>query len=83
MTLRLRLVIGLVVLVTIGLTVFGVVTYTLYARSQYQRLDDQVRSSIPVVSREVTARAGLGGPLQGGAPPTAGRTSCRSPHSRS
>ena len=69
MTLRLRLVIGLVVLVTIGLAVFGVVTYTLYARSQYQRLDDQVHGSIPIVSREVTARAGLGGPLPGGAPP--------------
>ena len=51
MTLRLRLVIGLVVLVTIGLAVFGVVTYTLYARSQYQRLDDQVHGSIPIVSR--------------------------------
>src|SRR2546430_13052571 len=70
MTLRLRLVIGLVVLVTIGLAVFGVVTYPLYARSQYQRLDDQVRSSVPIASGEVTGRAGRGGPLQGGAPPT-------------
>jgi len=33
-TLRLRLVIALVTLVTIGLVLFGVTTYTFYARDQ-------------------------------------------------
>ena len=55
MTLRLRLVLALVLLVTIGLALFGFATYSQYARSQYQRLDDQVRSSLPVVSRQLAS----------------------------
>src|SRR5207302_10630613 len=47
-TLRFRLVVGLVVLTTIGLAVFGVATYALYAHDQYDRLDDQLRASVPI-----------------------------------
>ena len=36
-------------LVTAGLAVFGVATYQLYARSQYDRLDDQLRASAGAV----------------------------------
>ena len=61
-TLRLRLAIALVALATVGLTIFGVVTYTLYARSQYQRLDDQIRSSVPLVSMELAEELGPNGP---------------------
>src|SRR3954469_20261061 len=46
MTLRLRLVVGLVILVLTGLAIFGVSTYTLYSRTQYDRLDDELRNSI-------------------------------------
>ena len=54
MTLRLRLVAALVGLVALGLIVFGVTTYVFYSHSQYQRLDDQVRNSLPFVSRQLT-----------------------------
>ncbi len=59
MTLRLRLVAALVVLVTVGLAVFGVTTYVLYARSEYQRLDDQLRSSVPAVAHQLQETANL------------------------
>jgi two-component system, OmpR family, sensor kinase len=59
MTLRLRLVVGLVALATIGLAVFGLATYTLYSRAEYQRLDDQVRSSIPLVEGQLYQAANL------------------------
>jgi two-component system, OmpR family, sensor kinase len=81
MTLRLRLVLGLVVLVTAGLAVFGFATYELYSRSQYDRLDDQIRASAPAVVPELAQNAGLavagatpaagfggGGPGHGGGP---------------
>ncbi len=60
MTLRLRLVLGLVALVTVGLAIFGVATYTLYSRSEYQRLDDQVQASIPLVTGQLYQAAGMG-----------------------
>jgi two-component system, OmpR family, sensor kinase len=59
MTLRLRLVLGLVVLVTAGLAVFGFATYTLYSRSQYDRLDDQMRASASAVVPSLARSAGL------------------------
>ncbi len=59
MTLRIRLVAALVVLLTVGLGVFGAVTYALYARSQYDRLDDQLRASVSVVSNKLRDDAGL------------------------
>jgi two-component system, OmpR family, sensor kinase len=68
-TLRLRLVIALLVLVTVGLAVFGFTTYGLYARSQYDRLDDEIRSSVPPVTVALIDEAGLdrpGPPRPGG-----------------
>ena len=50
MTLRLRLVLALVVLLTVGLAIFGFATYSLYAHAQYQRLDDQIASSVNAVT---------------------------------
>jgi two-component system OmpR family sensor kinase len=58
-TLRLRLVLGLVVLVAAGLALFGVVTYSLYAHSEYQRLDSQLRSSQPLVDQQLDTQCGL------------------------
>jgi two-component system OmpR family sensor kinase len=67
-TLRIRLVLGLLALLTVGLVLFGVATYTFYSRSQYKRLDDQVRASQPLVSRQLDQAAGRsgGGPDGGG-----------------
>jgi two-component system OmpR family sensor kinase len=42
MTLRSRLVVALVVLATVGLSIFGVTTYSLYKRSQEQQLDREL-----------------------------------------
>jgi two-component system OmpR family sensor kinase len=61
-TLRLRLVLGLAGLALVGLAVFGVTTYSLYARSQFQRLDDQMRSAVGFVS----GQARSGGEAHGG-----------------
>ena len=47
MSLRLRLVLGLVALLVLGLGAFGIATYSVYAPSQYQRLDDQLKTSLP------------------------------------
>ncbi len=58
-TLRLRLVVALVALATVGLAVFGVATYTLYSSAEYQRLDDQIQSSIPLVEGQLYQSAGL------------------------
>ncbi len=66
MTLRWRLVLALTALVTVGLAVFGVVTYTLYSRSEYQRLDDQLDNSIPLVTNQLYAKAGLDNDRDGG-----------------
>lgn len=66
MTLRLRLVLALVLLLTVGLAVFGFVTYGLYARSQYDQLDEQIASSLPevraVLFEALADRTGHGGP---------------------
>src|SRR5437773_12349897 len=73
MTLRIRLVLALLALLTVGLVIFGVATYSFYSRSQYKRLDDQVRASMPAVSRQLDEAAGRdggggsrGGPGRGG-----------------
>jgi two-component system OmpR family sensor kinase len=58
-TLRLRLVIAVVVLLTVGFALFGVVTTSAYTRAQRQRLDDQARSSVPLVSMQLRQNAGL------------------------
>jgi len=64
MTLRLRLVLALTGLLAVGLALFGFATYSLYARSEYQRLDDQIAAAVPLVSRalEVGGNPGGGGP---------------------
>jgi two-component system OmpR family sensor kinase len=63
-TLRLRLVLGLLVLSTVALVLFGVATTTLYARSQLARLDEQLRIAAPLVTAQlVQAAGGLGPPL--------------------
>jgi two-component system, OmpR family, sensor kinase len=53
MTLRLRLVVALVVLLTTGLVVFGVATYAFYARSEYDRLDDDLRAAVPKATSDL------------------------------
>jgi len=73
-TLRLRLVLALVLLVLAGLGMFGVTTYSAYARTQYDRLDDQIRTSAPFVTRQLTSSSGEveerpGGPDHDGGPP--------------
>ena len=65
MTLRLRLVVALLVLTTAGLAVFGYGTYSLYARAQYDRLDERLQSSrTPLTAQLVRALqdGGSGGP---------------------
>ncbi len=51
MNLRRRLLTIQVVFVALGLGVFAVVTYQLYSRSQYQRVDDQLQSATPGLLR--------------------------------
>jgi two-component system OmpR family sensor kinase len=71
-TLRLRLVIAIVSLVTVGLAVFGVVSYGLYARSQYQRVDEQLLVVVAPIQGQLYRSAGLeNGPFGGIARPTA------------
>src|SRR3954464_5174350 len=66
MTLRLRLVLALFALMLAGLSLFGVTSYSLYARSQFDRLDGQIRSSAGFVSRPFFDQGrpgdGTGGP---------------------
>ena len=61
-TLRSRLVAALLVLTTVGLGAFGVVTYRLYERSQYDRLDEQLRSALPLVTGLLYDEPGLSEP---------------------
>jgi two-component system, OmpR family, sensor kinase len=67
MTLRFRLVAALGLLLAAGLAVYGYGTYTAYSRSQYDRLDDQLRSSAGAVEGQLAEAAQLpGGPDAGG-----------------
>jgi two-component system OmpR family sensor kinase len=65
MTLRLRLVVGLVILVLTGLAIFGFSTYALYSRSQYDRLDDQLRNSLSSVECGLFSNTSQSGPACG------------------
>lgn len=56
MSLRTRLVASLVVLLTLGLTVYGAGTYRTFAAAELDRLDDDLRASVPLVEREMNAR---------------------------
>ena len=72
LTLRLRLVVGLMVLLTIGLAIFGFSTYGVYSRTEYDRLDDQIRNAFPSLATELLRREGFnvssGGPRGTSAP---------------
>lgn len=59
MTLRLRLVAGLVVLLTTGLAIFGFSTYGVYSRTEYDRLDDQLRNAVPYLGTYLLEKQGL------------------------
>ena len=59
MTLRARLVAGLVLLMTVGLGMFGVTMYELYSSSQYRQLDSDLQSSVPLVTQELSEKAGV------------------------
>lgn len=68
-SLRVRLVAGLVLLMAVGLGLFGVVTYGLYSHAQYKQVDDQLRGSVGLVSAELARRAGVPATeLEGSAP---------------
>ncbi len=69
-TLRTRLVAGLVVLMTVGLAIFGVTMYELYSSSQYDQLSSELQASVPLVTRELSRAAGVYLPVggQGGNP---------------
>jgi two-component system OmpR family sensor kinase len=62
MTLRSRLVAGLVILVLAGLAIFGFSTYSLYSRTQYERLDDQLRNAVPSATCVLFSVFASGGP---------------------
>lgn len=57
MTLRLRLVAGLVVLMTAGLAIFGGTMYGLYSHSQYNDLQSQLKNSVGLVAQELAQQA--------------------------
>jgi two-component system, OmpR family, sensor kinase len=59
MTLRLRLVLALMVLLTAGLALFGAGTYFRYRQSQYQQLDAQIKESEPLIDNQVDQAAGF------------------------
>lgn len=74
MTLRLRITIAVVSMLTVGLTVFGVALTSLYSRSLYERLDDRIRASAPLVTARLRSELGLetGIPPFGGDRPVGG-----------
>jgi two-component system OmpR family sensor kinase len=70
MTLRVRLVGGLVLLLAVGLSVFGFSLYRTYSSSQYDKLDRQLRDAAPQLEHLVDGSddtSAPGGP--GGGPP--------------
>ncbi len=75
MTLRLRLVLAVAAMLIVGLSVFGLVTYRIYANNEFHRLDTQLSQSADGISKLLKGICGLesnrpngdGGP-GGGAP---------------
>ncbi len=53
MSLRVRLVAALGLLLAVGLALFGFGTYSVYARLQHQRLDDNLQSAVQVARRQL------------------------------
>ena len=57
MSLRVRLVVALAVLLTAGITGYGLVTYRAFASGELGRLDTGIRASIPDLSRQLDVAA--------------------------
>jgi two-component system OmpR family sensor kinase len=70
LTLRLRLVVALVVLLSAGLGAFGIATYAFYSRSEYEALDTQIRNSVAPVDSQLDSRAGFSNSEEGTLPGT-------------
>jgi two-component system OmpR family sensor kinase len=68
LSLRLRLVLGLAVMLAAGLAVSGVLTYSFFAPSQYSGIDAQLHSSQLQVTAELEQKAGTGGRTGAGEP---------------
>lgn len=63
MNLRTRLVLALTALLAVGMVVYGLGTYRAFARAELQRLDEDLRQALPLVTRELVAAArDRGGP---------------------
>ena len=60
-TLRVRLVAALVVLLTVGMVVFGVAVTSFHARSQYDVLDERLSTQAPFAAARLAREAGLNG----------------------
>lgn len=60
MSLRARLTLALTALAAVGLLIFGWSTYSLYARSRYEQVDDQLRSSVSPVTLTMLSQLGGG-----------------------
>ncbi len=60
MSLRARLTLALTALAAVGLVIFGWSTYSLYARSRYEQVDDQLRSSVTPVTLTMLSQLGGG-----------------------
>jgi two-component system, OmpR family, sensor kinase len=58
-TLRARLVLGLLALFAVGLGVYGVASYRAFASSELSRLDEQVVRTLPVVQDELVGHHGM------------------------
>ena len=69
MSLRRKLIVTLVALVGAGLAISAVISYQLYSRSQYQRVDDQLRTVAPLLTDAVLRQAGSGLPPADYGPP--------------
>ena len=72
MTLRFRLVVALLALLTLGMAVFGVVVTSFYSHSQYQRLDERLRNQAPFASARLRQELGLAGGFGNRADPNGG-----------
>jgi len=59
-SLRARLTLALTALAAVGLVIFGWSTYSLYARSRYEQVDDQLRSSVTPVTLTMLSQLGGG-----------------------
>lgn len=60
MSLRSRLVLALLAMTSLGLAIFGVATYRAFASAEQQRLDDDLRASVPLVAQEMATSLRFG-----------------------